>query len=308
MTVIDGMRLLERLTITAPLGVRFWDVALRQAVTSGLTMTGVLADDPHRTVSAFPNRSGVMVVRTLPGMRDLENSSGSDADWQDAAARSIALALTVTDEDRRFQPFSFRCDAPQRGFARLSCPALSPPDSRLVPDAPDDAVPVFSTAARLVPAGLAVVRAQLAQPPEMSSPPRDPAPAAWAFVEALVDDRDTPVGASYADADGRVAILFPWPAPADQSLSSPPAPGGGGLLKQRWRVRLRAYYDRLASGEPPDLCRVLGQRPAQLWDDTALVEPLGARDLAFGSELIVRSRDRAGGPGGLSELLITPGT
>src|SRR5262245_15278401 len=107
MTAIDEPRVLERVTITTPLGVRFWDVALRQAVTSGLTMAGALADDPQRSVTAFPNRSGVMVVRTLPGLRELENSGGTDADWQAAAARSIKLALTVTDEGRRFQPFSF---------------------------------------------------------------------------------------------------------------------------------------------------------------------------------------------------------
>jgi hypothetical protein len=313
MTLPAGMRLLERFAITAPLGVRFWDVATNEAVTSGLTMEGILVDDPHRVVRAFANPSGVMVVRDLPGFRGLENSDGSDAAWRDAPP-PIQLTLTVRDEATRFQPFTFVCDAPQKGFARLGCPVLSPPDSRSVPAAPDDSVPVFPAPARRVPAGLAVVRAQLAEPPDTGSPPRDRVYGAWAFVEALVDDRPSPVGASYADENGRVAIMFPWPVPADaSSLLSPPSPlpasGAGGLLKQRWRVRLRAYYDGLAPDQLPDLCRVLAQRPAQVWDDSALFQPLDARELAYGSELVVKSRDRAGAPGReLPELLITAGT
>lgn len=305
------LRPLERFTITAPLGVRFWDVAAREVVRSGMTMQGCLIGDPLHTLKAFPNGSGVLLLRDLPSLRAFEAGDGSHAFWQRWSQPVIELALTVFDERHRFQPFRFVCGAPQKGFARCSCPTLSPPRSRIVADAPEDAVPVYPAPTRLAPAGLAVVRTQLMEPPEIVSPPRDPVYGAWAFVEALVDGQAHPVGASYADEQGRIAIMFPFPAPTDGSLLSPPSPpaaSSGGLLMQRWRVRLRAYYDRLAPNVVPDLCDVLAQRPATLWDDSALIHPFAGRELAYGSELVVRSRGGGGSPpADMSELLITPG-
>ncbi len=320
MALPDGMRLLERFTLTAPLGVRFWDVATGEMVRAGMTLQGFPIDNPDRTVRAFPNGSGVMVLRDLPGLRDPDPGTspvdfafgdGSDSFWRQwlQPSRSRRFELTATDDERRFLPFRFGCDAPQKGFARRLCPPRLPPASQLVPDAPGDALPVYSSPTRRAPAGLAVVRAQMLEPPDLGSPPADRVPAAWAFVEAMLDGQA--VGASYADEQGRVAVMFPFPAPTDGSLLSPPSPpdssGAGGLLKQRWRVVLRAYYDRLPRGEVPDLCDVLAQRRATLWEDSGLLDPLRARELAYASELIVRSRDSAGSPGEeLSELLITP--
>ena len=260
--------------------------------------------DNRRIVRAFPTRAR----RYAPAAQF--EGDGGDAFWRQWTPPVTQFSLTVADADRRFLPFRFVCGAPQKGFARLSCQVLSPPDSRVMPDAPDDSVPVYPAPTRLVPAGFAVVRAQLAEPPDLSSPPRDRVYGAWAFVEARVDERDAPIGASYADEQGRVAIMFPFPAPADGSLlSPPPSSGSGGLLQQRWRVQLRAYYDRLPPDEVPDLCDVLGQRPATLWDDSALFQALGARELAYPSEVVVKSREHAGPPGReMSELLITPGT
>lgn len=306
-----GARLLEEFTVTAPVGVRFWDVAAQDVVRSGMHMQGFEVGNPYRTVQAFPNGSGVMVLRDLPKLRAFEAGDGSDDFWRRWSRAINQFELTVTDDDQRFQPFRFVCGAPQKGFGHLVCPALSPPDSRIVPDAPEASVPVYPSPTRLAPAGLAVVRAQLAEPPELGSPPRDRVYGAWAFVEAFVDGGAAPVGASYADDKGRVAVMFPFPAPPDGSLFPLPSPpdsaDAGGLLKQRWRVVLRAYYDRLSPGEVPDLCEVLAQRPATLWDDSGLVVPLAARELAFASELIVRSRDSFGLRGEeLSELLITP--
>jgi hypothetical protein len=320
MALPDGMRLLERFTLTAPLGVRFWDVAAGEAVRGGMTLQGFPVDNPDRTLRAFSNGSGVMVFRDLPGLRDPDPGTwpvnfrfgdGSDAFWQQwqQPSRTRRFELTAIDEQRRFLPLRFGCDAPQRGFARCVCPARLPPASHLVPNAPLDALPVYSASTRHAPAGLAVIRAQMLEPPDIGSPPADRVPAAWAFVEALLDG--DVVGSSYADEQGRVAVMFPFPAPADSSLISPPSPpdssGAGGLLKQRWRIVLRAYYDRLPRGEVPDLCDLLAQRPATLWDNADLIDPLAARELAYAAELTIRSRDRAGSPGDeLSELLITP--
>lgn len=314
----NDVRVLERHTITAPLGVRFWDVAERQFVRSGLRVTAYDASDTRRWWRALENSSGVSVLRDLRGLREIEQSGGGPAAWADALTppRIRRFQLELRDPSSRFLPFTWVSDAPQRSFAAWLCPPLSPPATQRETDTPDRSLPVFPTPSRPVPGGFAVVRTQLVEPDlsPPASPPAEGQPryASWAFVEVWGEDllesppaHPRPLGASYADEKGRVAVMFPWPAPVRSSLLAPPSPpgGSGGLLAQRWRIRLEAYYDGLDPDSVPDLCAVLSQRRAALWDQPGV--PMPVRELEYGRELVVRSEGPA--VGRMSELLITPG-
>ena len=283
----------ERFTLTSPYGVRFWDVVGREFVRSGLRVSAEQTTW-RRALPAFQNGSGVWVVR---GLR-LKRPDGEEFQWGDGTAEfwsrwstpATELELRVDDPESRFMPYRFLSGAPQRGFAQRRCG-----------EGPQDAMPLYPSPTRTVPSGMAVVRAQLAEP-EWPSPPAPKRAAAWAHLQVLIGG--SVAGASYADAHGRVAVMFPWPAPIDTSLHSPPGgPASNALLNQRWRVRLRAFYDRLPAAEIPDLCAVLAQREVTLLD-TMPDEALGERELEYGRELVVRSADTGSPPSRNSDLLI----
>ena len=128
-----------------------------------------------------------------------------------------------------------------------------------------------------------------------------------------------------ADAQGRVALIFPYPAPALSGgvvIEPPPPPGGGdpanpgeevplhaaALTAQAWPVELTARYAP-AAGKPParaKLAEVLAQAAGTLWgtwDDANVAArktlAASALSLAYGEELPVKS---AGGKGGVLYL------
>lgn len=298
------LRPLERLTITSPFGVRFWDVAGRDVVRSGLRVSAREVGSP-RPLTAFQNGSGAWIVGGLRLRRpraefpsedafresdEFRWGDGSTGFWTRWSTPVTTLELHVADGEARFLPYRFRSGAPQKGFARRTCG-----------EGPVDAMPLYSAPTRAVPAGMAVVRAQLVEP-AWPSPPTERRPAAWAYVEVLIGGRVA--GASYCDDQGRVAVIFPWPTPIDSSLLSPPGgSGANALINQRWRVRLRACFDRLPAATPPDLCEVLAQREVTLLDAAPDLE-LGERDLEYGRELVVRSADTGSPPSRTSDLLI----
>ena len=215
---------LAPLTVSTPLGVRFWDGVARRLVGDGLNVTArAQGSETARPVRAFANRSGTWVLRDLPGLRDFElaeDRSEFHRDWTPTRWYDIEVA----DDERRFLPFRFAAQAPRRGFVPFLEGLASPPASRAV-DVPDRAVPLYPSPARAVPSGMAVIRMQLREP-DADSPPGSRRYAAWAVVDALIDGRVA--GTSYADERGRVAIMFP--CPGDTWPASPPAPG---LLAQR---------------------------------------------------------------------------
>lgn len=309
MTLDAGLRPLEHLTITSPYGVRFWDVAGRDFVRSGLALSVGEVDSP-RVLTARQNGSGTWIVGGLRLKRPRAEFASDDAyrasdefRWGDGTQEFwdrwgtpvTTLALTVSDTESRFLPYRFRSPAPQRGFARRVCG-----------EGPVDAMPLYPAPVRRVPNGMAVVRAQLTTR-GWTSPPGEReqrSPAAWAYVTVVIAGQVA--GSSYADERGRVAVMFPWPKPIDNSLSSPP-PGrsGNALINQTWRVRLRAFYDGLAADAIPDLCRVLAQREVALQERMANV-PLGERELQFGCELVVRSGGAGSPAAANADVLIQP--
>jgi len=276
---VTGFVELERVTHVAPLGVRFWDRSTGTAVWDGLRLTHV---DSGRL--AVPNRSGVFVVRGLPGMRAAEDGAGDEAYWEsppDLRVRTFELVDTLG----RFHDVRFDAEAPARGVFDEDCGLATSP-----PDAAPPSVPLFSLPSRLVPAGTAAVRAELVDA-------ETGGPAAWAVLEVSAPGVDTARG--IADRLGRVLVLLPYPEPPWQGASPPP--GSRPLSAQTWPVELAVNYSPADASppfpgagdrEPPDLCSVLTQLPASLSTATSPAVPVTTDELVFGRELVLNEGER----------------
>jgi hypothetical protein len=261
----------DTVTRTALLGVRFWDRATGRSVAEGLQLT-----DTASGTLARPSRSGVFVFHDLPGLRASAYGAGDGGFW--ASPPTLAdLTFELVDPERRFMPFRFDATAPTRGVVMEACAlAGSPPNGDIA------GVPLFSTPSRPLPSGLAAVRAQL-----WDSAADEP--AAWAVLEVSVG-----AAAAYqgiADAEGRVAVMLPYPEPPWHG-SSPP-PGSRSLSDQTWPVGIAVRYDGSAvpavATDPPDLCAVLEQIPATPFHDLSPPVSLTEATLAFGRELVLRT-------------------
>src|SRR5688572_22349470 len=189
---------------TAPLGLRFWDVAAATSVVDGLQVEVYLRTRPATRWRVLPNRSAVYVAHHLPGMRafEFDEADPAQAVWQNLADASPSLVagyrIEVRDPQGRFLPLAFDAQLPARGLLALPAPWLSPPsgliDAGAATSPPMIApIPLFSAPGRPVPEPLAVVRAQLRQAGAAG-------PAAWALLEARVDD--VTVGFGMADREG----------------------------------------------------------------------------------------------------------
>lgn len=296
------IRRLETNTLTAPLGLRFQDVVTGEFIGTGLSVVAWPAPNPARRLPLLVNRSSVYVLHAAPGLRDFARRAGAEV-WQEPLPRR-PFVIEVRDEEERFLPFRLTIELPVRGIYRWA--DISPAGS-----APG--IPLYSTVTRLAPPGMAVVRAELYDPAQGR-------PAAWAVLEARRGGRL--LGRGVADELGRVALIFPYPAPRTSPLGSPPSSPLNGvqpLSAQTWSLQLQAFYappltapmpgsPEQAAAEPPDLQAVLSQRAASLWDDAARTRPAPEAELAYGRALILRSRE--GNPASpaapLSVLFITP--
>jgi hypothetical protein len=305
----NPVRVLERLTLTAPLGVAFHDTVTRLRVAAGLDATVYAKTNPARRAKLFVNPSGIYALSRAPGLsREFEFGAGDEEFWErwSSTAAQQPYVLEVVDLLDRFQPFSLEIDLPRRGvFDWISPIETSPPES-LAPAS----IPLYSAPARRVPPGMAVVRA------ELLDTERD-APAAWALVEARYEDRLIARGMS--DAGGRLALIFPYPAPAMSAITSPaespPAMRSPPLDRQKWDVTISAGYAgrEAASSVPsmPDLRAALEQlrdAPARLWEDREGGAELTRIQLQYGRELVLKTQgpDSSSPPSPRSALLITP--
>jgi len=298
--LIETLPVTERLSRTAPRGLRFWDEVTGKVVGDGLVVTAYPPGNPLRRVEAIVNHAGVYVLTGLPGLKEVEFGSGDAAFWsalEDASPppATATFRIEVADSWRRFQPFLLTIDAPVRGIV------TSPDPATASPPASSRGIPLYSTASRSVPAATAVLRAELREWKPGGDHEGDP--ARWAVVEARMGGRR--IARGVADEKGQIALLFAYPAPVTHPLGSPPAispPGAEGpsLRDQQWPIKLLASFDKLNPVPPfprwpalPELVDVLSQSPATLWADTERHEVLTETVLSFGHELVVRSVDRA---------------
>ncbi|MCA1815502.1 MAG: hypothetical protein LC746_03690 [Acidobacteria bacterium] len=312
--IADTVTVLERLTLTAPLGVVFHDTVTGLRVGSGLDVSVYQKAMPLSRAKMFPNPSGVFVLQHAPGLsRDFEFGAGDDEFWSNLP-QPISYVMEVSDREGRFQPFSSEIELPlpQRGIFRWVSPLdTSPPDTSSLDVGKPASVPLYSAPARTVPPGMAVVRADLLDTE------RD-APAAWAIVEAHYEGNL--IGRGMSDARGSLALIFPFPEPVTTAVASPlesqPSVRSPKLYEQTWEVSLGAAYAGVAEGatvaEIPDLRATLEQlalAPARLWRDHAGGAELTGVALRFGRETVLKTEDAAGTlspPARSSALLITP--
>jgi hypothetical protein len=302
--LIGPYRVIESLTLTAPLGVRFHDAATDRIVSDGLRVMGYQPLQPVRRIRATANRSGVFSFGNLPSLRGFEVGRRDEKFWSSPIAQPREpLIVEVVDYERRFIPFRFEVVAPHRGiYVGDDLQHGSPPQSL--------GVPLFSASSRAAPAAKAVLRAELHEP--STSTEQIGRPAAWAVLEGYLGNRLLAKG--MADEAGRVTLIFPWPEiphPFSGGVSSPPR--GPALRDQTWTIQMQAYYQRLPAESPwpnvvpalPVLRDVLEQSPATLWKSDEANAPLTEAQLNFGGELIVSSLDHQNGEK-LPALLISP--
>lgn len=303
---------LDRLTMVAPLGLRFHDTMSGKVVGDGLSVWAYPAGKPTAKQRAHGNRKGVYVLHHGSGLREREHGDGTQFYWDNPVPPNKDFVVEVSDEQRRFQSFQFTASLPHRGVFQWNGFDDSPPSAR-------SSVPLFSSPVRTAPGGMAVIRAEL----------WDTAidgPASWAVLEAY--DAGRRIAQGIADEAGRVALIFSYPAPITFASSSPPGSpvgsppfaSGPPLTEQVWPLGLRALYTpvRPVSSPPdsietdqgfPDLHFTLSQPEATLWADAALSEVLLETNLRFGRELILKSRPIPGSPISStrdSVLFITP--
>jgi hypothetical protein len=271
---------LERVTVTCPLGVRFFDTATNTIVADGLLVEAYPVGNPARRVTAVPNRSGVWAFHGLPGLREFEYSADDEKRWTPEPPKR-RFVVEVIDSQNRFLPSRFAIDAPAR--------ALSVGDEFASPLVPAlRTVSLFSSPGRPVPGGFALVRAQLFEDGGGT-------PAAWTLVEIRISVLDRTVTAQgIADREGRLALIFPYPEPGNVSIGSPVGAGPQLLSQQSWTLTFRAWHT--FDSQPADFVdvdRVLGlavRAPDHLWDYGSPLIPFTGADLVFGRELVVPVR------------------
>jgi hypothetical protein len=300
-----SMVVLDRLTIVTPLGVRFQDAATGEVIADGLTVSAYPINRPNARQSLFLNRRGVYVLRHAPGLREVENGAGDSDYWNNLPPKKD-FVIEVRDGQSRFVPFQFVVGLPAEWNQ-----AVSPPPAI-------KSMPLYSAATRTLPAGMAVVRADLWDPTRGD----DGAVAPSAVLE--LHNNDQLVARGIADESGKIALLFPYPAPRSfavasppgSPLSSPPVATTPALTDQVWTFRVRAFYAAALQSPPqtstenslPDLNAVLAQPEAKLWADEARTEELQEVAVQFGQPLILKSRPPSMSPPtkGGSMLFITP--
>ena len=292
MTALPTVRVLERRTWFAPLGVTFMDAATGHAVTDPLVVTIVSLADERVRVAAVPGPSRVYVLNAFPGLpRDGAAYPQPDAS---AGARpaSRRVRIEVRDPTGRYLPLDVFGDVPTYGLFSPACADLSPPVS---PPASADSIPLYPGPGQATSGARAVIRADL----------RDAGtggPVAWAL--ASVSYRGTRVGRGVSDASGRLTLVFPFPELATPHILPSPAPATPSTYRDMatWQVSLELASSRAVSQTAvPDLCALHGQAAARALASRSPEVTLTDVSISLGSEAVLRSS-------GEPHLFLIPGS
>lgn len=289
---------IERTTIRTPLGLRFRDAATERPVREGITVRVWPADGQGGPARGVRTRSGAWAIHGLAHLRGYERAGS-------VPGSKRTYIVDVRDERDRFVPEQMRVRLPPeagetvRGIYSI---VETSEDAERASDGggrPDPACYLFPSVAREPSAGLAAVRADL----------RTPAgdPAAHAVLEVRHEEE---VWYGLADEDGRVAVLFPYPAVelasvptwngdgesgANANSSSGAGGSGRAMATRAWDLSVRVRYgpadhERLPRSRRPLLTSLLGQSEGEMEVDTqrGFVQTIQAT-LSYGRSLTLRS-------------------
>src|SRR5215217_3419800 len=173
---------LDRLTMVAPLGLRFHDATTGALIGDGLSVWAYPVGRPSAKRPAIANRKGVYVLHHGHGLRERENGDGSRFYWDHPDPPNKDFVIEVTDLQRRFQPFQFTASLPAEGIFKWEDSPLSERTT----------VPLFPAPTQSVASGMAVIRADLWDTSL-------DAPAAWAVMRLLRQE----LGANSSDAESQ---------------------------------------------------------------------------------------------------------
>ena len=284
---------LDDLTLVAPFGLRFWDVAALAPAGNDLIVVAYPQAFPELLSTANVGPSGVYSFSGVPGLRHFENGTGDDSFWKSNPPR-IPYTIEVSDPSAQYLPFQLSVLLPVRGLYGF---ASSPLSLSLTPDT--TWVPIFSSPSRELSGPNAIIRVNLQDD-------RTGGPAAWAIVTAQFSGLAPYAG--IADDRGVVTLTLPYPEPQNSPFGSPMGSGSLKLSDQSWPVAIDVFYaGAVTSSGPVDLQQALQQGQAIAWIDTAHTAEATSFNLTFGQDLVLRSLDSVTGHE-LSVLLVTSAT
>lgn len=270
----------ERVSLTCPLGLRFFDVATGLLVGSDGTMgresLGLYAvawpiGAPRQKTVGVVTPSGIIAFHGLPGLREFENSAADDL-WE-SPYRTRDFQIEVIDRMGRFLPCTFAVSAPEKGLA-IFAEDGSPPWIEA------GAVPLFSAPSRTLPPGLAIVRMELRE----LGTGRE---AAWAFVEVnYLSGGSRRTARGLADDKGRVLLMFAYPEGQRRAFNHSPPGNSHGLSQQEWTLNFAVSHEAVEHPEAAaDYGRRLTQPPVIATRGGSPAEFLSEETLRFSQEL-----------------------
>lgn len=281
---------MERVSHKTLLGIRFWDVALGAPVSDGLQVSLYPQSYTRKKIPAFRTRSGVYAFTSIPGMISFETQAESTIA---SPPVTHAFIVEVQDTQKRFSPAAFTVELPlpYNGLFLVddnnSSPALTPRGFNLY-----------------------------------SSPQRISAPQ-FTFLRGELIDRNTELPASHAvvrvenqqglqwygiaDAEGKFAVMMPYPLLHIAFGSSPPTSDGVRLSERSWSVTVAVLYEplnltQLPGSDLPEYSSILSQGQAFLYTESP------DTDIGESSELpaeLVYGRDVVITTAGFSELYVS---
>lgn len=263
---------LEKVTLTTPLGVRFWDFVTNRPIADALEAWLYQADRPKQRSYGLFNRAAVCVFQNVPGLRGFERAVGDDDPW--SVVMPKPWVLEVHDAERRFLPCRFQLAVPHQGLDHQASLLVASPPSDM-PALPPNSIPLFSAPQRSVGNDMAIVRAELHDQVLNQ-------PAAWAFV--TLHHKQQIVSYGMTDQRGRLTLLFAYPEVNQSVLGSPPTSRKRALSEQTWELTVTVRYGAITP--PPTVPTwhdVMQQPPATLVSGSSCT-------LAFGQELNLKIR------------------
>jgi len=291
---MSPFQVIEKLSLVAPLGLRFHDAANGERVSDGLTVN-VFPDSKNilrKGIAALPNPSGIFVLQKAVGLEEFSRGAGDEDFWRDNPPQKNFI-VEVTDSENRFLPFSLSIKLPVKGIYRWENIPPTSPNKNL------SSIPLYSAVSRKKLSGCSVIHAQFYENQDK--------PASYAVLEAR--SNSVLIARGIADEEGRIALMFPALAPANNPLTSPPSSATRVTLEeQKWNLDLTLKYQpsnlqiepssagKIGASNLPDLRKILSQSQATMFADVAKTENFETAVLHFGKELILRSREAQTSP------------